>query len=223
MQSTLFGQEFAETQVGETFALQNERMLKVALNGTVHARQGSMVAYQGDVGFKYKGAGAKRLLKKMITGEDFQLMEVTGQGDVFFAQHAEEVYLIKLENESLSIKGDHVLALDSSLHWDIKFNKLTGMMAGGLVNVIISGTGYVAITSHGTPVVLNVDRPTYTDINATVGWATSLDMNIKKSDSMLKSMIGRGGGELFQMSFSGNGYVIVQPSEGYPVVPQQAN
>lgn len=218
MRSVLFGEEFQEATATDLMVVQNQHLLKVNLDGTVHAKQGSMVAYQGEVDFKYKGAGAKRLLKKMITGEDFQLMEVTGKGDVFFAHQAEDVYLVFLENESISIKGDHVLALDANLHWDIKFNKLVGMAAGGLVNVVITGTGWVALTSHGVPVVLQVDKPTFSDVNATVAWSTSLNQTVKKSDSILKSMVGRGGGEMFQMSFSGTGYVIVQPSEGYPVV-----
>ena len=42
------------------FMLQNERMLKVDLSGTggfFYARQGSMVAYQGEVDFSYEGSG----------------------------------------------------------------------------------------------------------------------------------------------------------------------
>lgn len=219
MQSVLFGDQFQETQTTDLMVVQNQHLVKVNLDGTIHAKQGSMVAYQGEVNFKYKGAGAKRLLKKLVSGEDFQLMEITGKGDVFLADTAQDVYLVFLENEALSIKGDHVLALDAALSWDIKFNRLAGMLAGGLVNVIVSGTGWVALTSHGVPVVLQVDRPTLTDINATVAWSTSLDQAIKKSDSMFKTAIGRGGGELFQMSFSGDGHVIVQPSEGFPVAP----
>ena len=34
--------------------------------------------------------------------------------------------------------------------------------AGGVFNTTFTGT--IAITSHGTPVVLNVDAPTYADI-----------------------------------------------------------
>ena len=38
-----------------------------------------------------------------------------------------------------------------------------------------------------------------------------------KSDVSFKSMTGRGSGETFQIAFSGQGWVLVQPSEGQTV------
>ena len=41
---------FAEVETGEAFTVQNPRLLKVELSATgVLAKNGSMVAYQGDV------------------------------------------------------------------------------------------------------------------------------------------------------------------------------
>jgi uncharacterized protein (AIM24 family) len=218
MKSQLFAQEFLESKSAEKFSLQNERMLKVNLDGEIWARQGSMVAYQGNVDFEYKGAGMKRLLKKMATGEDLQLMRVSGSGDVFFGKYSEEVHLVQLENESLTVSGEHLLAAEAGLEWDVKRVKgVSGMLAGGLFNVEISGTGTVALTAMGTPVVLDAgQQPTYADMSAAIAWSTTLKTTLKKQDGMLKSMIGRGSGELFTMGFEGQGYVIVQPSEGYP-------
>ena len=48
MRSNLFG-EHLESTSDEGMALQNPRMLKVRLDGEVLARQGAMVAYQGEV------------------------------------------------------------------------------------------------------------------------------------------------------------------------------
>ena len=68
MRSELFGQHL-ETTSDETMSLQNPRMLKVRLDGEVLARQGAMVAYQGEIGFAYEGAGGVgRFLKKALTG-----------------------------------------------------------------------------------------------------------------------------------------------------------
>lgn len=220
MKSLLFAPDFQEHQIPGGFGLQNERMLKVALNGEVMARQGSAVAWQGEVEFVFQGAGAKRLIKKMVTGEDLQLMKVAGRGDVFLADYAAEVHVIYLENDSVTLNGQNVLAFDSTLEWDIKRVKgIGGMVAQGLSNVVLSGTGAVAITTIGTPVVLDPStQPTYCDPAAAVAWSTSLMPEITRTDSMMKSMIGRGSGELFSMSFAsrGQGFVIVQPSEGYP-------
>jgi uncharacterized protein (AIM24 family) len=145
-------------------------------------------------------------------------MKVTGSGDVFLADYAAEVHVIYLENDSITLNGDNVLAFESTLEWDIKRNKgIAGMAAQGLTNVVISGTGAVAITTYGTPVILDPSsQPTFCDPAAAVAWSTSLTTQVKKTDSMMKSMIGRGSGELFSMGFSGQGFVVVQPSEGAP-------
>jgi uncharacterized protein (AIM24 family) len=215
MKSTLFGQEFAETQTDSPFVLQNERMLKVKLTGgEIRARQGSMVAYQGDANFAYEGAGAKKLLKKMFTGEDLQLMTVSGTGEVFFAHNASEIHLVYLENDALTVNGSNVLAFETGLEWDIVRVKGVGMFAGGLFNVQLKGTGWVALTSHGTPVLLDAgEARTFADIGAAIAWSSSLQTSIHKSDSIMKSMIGRGSGELAQMEFTGTGFAIVQPAE----------
>ena len=65
--------QFAEVETGEAFTLQNPRLLKVELSETtVMARNGAMVAYQGDVRFEHKGGGLSRLIKKAATGESLQ-------------------------------------------------------------------------------------------------------------------------------------------------------
>jgi uncharacterized protein (AIM24 family) len=56
--------KYQETETGEAFSLQGPRLLKVELSETsVMARNGAMVAYQGDVHFEHKGGGLGRLLK----------------------------------------------------------------------------------------------------------------------------------------------------------------
>ena len=147
MRSELFGTNL-ESATTDRFTLQNPRMLRVALNGEVMARQGAMIAYQGQVDFAYQGAGGMgKLLKKAFTGEGMPLMKVTGQGDVFFADDASEVHLVNLENDSLTVNGSNVLAFDSSLTWDIKRVEGASMMAGGVFNTTFTGTGTVAITA----------------------------------------------------------------------------
>jgi len=87
------------------------------------------------------------------------------------------------------------------------------MMAGGVFNTTFTGTGTVAITSHGTPVVLDVDAPTYADIQAAVAWSTSLATSVRRTAGAT-ALIGRGSGEAFQLAFEGKGFVVVQASEG---------
>jgi uncharacterized protein (AIM24 family) len=218
MRSELFG-TYTESATTDRFTLQNPRMLRVALNGDVMARQGAMVAYQGQVDFAYQGSGGMgKLFKKAFTGEGMSLMKVSGQGDVFFADDAMEIHLVSLEDDSLTVNGSNVLAFDSTLTWDIKRVEGASMMAGGVFNTTFTGAGTVAITAHGTPVVLNVDAPTYADIQAAVAWSTSLSTSVRRTAGA-GAIIGRGSGEAYQLGFSGQGFVIVQASEGRIVAP----
>jgi hypothetical protein len=80
---------YREVETGEPFTPQNPRLLKIELSETsVMARNGSMVAYQGDVRFEHKGGGLGRLLKKAATGEQLRLMQATGSGELFLAHQA---------------------------------------------------------------------------------------------------------------------------------------
>ena len=63
-------QGFKETESGESFSLQNPRLLKVELaDVTIQAKLGAMVAYQGEVKFERAATGGMaRLMKKVATG-----------------------------------------------------------------------------------------------------------------------------------------------------------
>ena len=215
MQSTLG--EFQETKSEQPFALQNSKLLKVSLDQvTIQAKAGSMVAYQGDVSFEHAGSGGLgRMMKKAVSGEGTTLMKMSGTGEVFLADAAQDVHLIYLENDAITVNGSNLLAFDSGIDWDIKrVEGVSGMMGGGLFNTALQGTGWVAVISDGPPVLLNTaEAPTYADPQAAITWASSLQTGIK-TDIKLKNFIGRGSGESVQMSFAGQGWVLVQPSEG---------
>ena len=216
MRSALFEQQYRETSAGEGFTLQNHKMLKVRLaGGSLMARQGAMVAYQGQIGFDYQSAGGiGKMLKKAVTGEGVDLMKVSGTGDVFFADLAADVHIIELDGtDGLSVNGVSVLAFEPTLAWDIRMMSGAGMMSGGLFNTVFTGAGKLAITTRGVPVVLEVDAPTYVDTDAVVAWSSSLRTTIKSSGFKASALLGRGSGEAFQVAFAGQGFVVVQPSE----------
>ena len=215
MQTTI--EQFRETQSGDAFALQNSKLLKVRLDAvTVQAKLGSMVAYQGDVTFEHAGSGGLgRMLKKAVTGEGAQLMKVTGTGEVFLAEKAQDVHLIYLEDDVVTVNGRNLLAFDAGIDWDI--NRVEGasaMMGGGLYNLALRGTGWVAVLSDGPPVLLDVSAaPTFADAQAAITWSSGVSTGIR-TDFKMKNLIGRASGESIQMAFSGQGWVLVQPSEG---------
>jgi uncharacterized protein (AIM24 family) len=216
VQSTL--DQFQETQSADAFALQNSKLLKVRLEEiTVQAKLGSMVAYQGDVKFEHAGSGGlSRLVKKAVTGEGARLMKLEGTGEVFLADRAQEIHLIKLESDRITCNSANLLAFDAGIDWDIKKVEggVSGMLAGGLFNLALSGTGWVAVLSDGRPVLLNTgEAPTFCDPQAAITWSSNLSTKVR-ADANLKTLIGRGSGETLQIGFEGDGWVLVQPSEG---------
>jgi uncharacterized protein (AIM24 family) len=215
MQTTLA--QYNETQSTDSFTLQNSKLLKASLSGhTIQAKVGSMVAYQGEVSFEHAGSGGmSRMLKKAVTGEGQELMKVSGSGEVFLADQAQDVHLVYLEGEKITVNGPNLLAFDADIDWDIeRVQGASGMMGGGLYNTSLQGTGWVAILSDGPPVLLNVaSAPTYADAQAAITWSQGVTTALK-TDFKMKNLIGKSSGETVQMAFSGTGWVLVQPSEG---------
>lgn len=215
MQTTLA--QFNETQATDAFTLQNSKLLKVRLDAvTIQAKAGAMVGYQGDVTFEHAGSGGLgRMMKKAATGEGTTLMKVTGTGEVFLADTAQDIHLIYLENDKITVNGPHVLAFDAGIDWDIeRVQGASSMMGGGLYNMALAGTGWVAIITDGPPVLLNVAQaPTFADAQAAVTWSSGVSTSIK-TDFKMKNLMGKSSGETVQMAFSGQGWVLIQPSEG---------
>ncbi|QII03267.1 stress protein [Rhodococcoides fascians A21d2] len=219
MRSELFAPVHAEVP-GSGIQKQGSKMCRVGLSGELMARAGSMVAYQGNLKFEAQGSGGLgRALKQALSGEGVPLMKVSGQGDLFLANAAQDVHLIDLDGtDGLTINGANVLAFESSLSYDVK--RVQGAAAGGnagFFNCVFTGRGRIAITTDGVPVVLNVDQPTFADPQAAVAWSSSLQTRVKKNDSFgLGTLIGRSTGERFTLEFAGQGFVVVQPSEQPP-------
>ena len=219
MRSPIFDQNHREQETSQRWTLQSNKMLRVVLGPEVLAAQGAMVAYQGTMDFSYQGSkNLSGMLKKAVTGEGGNLMRVTGQGEVFFARAAQNVFLLQLEGDAITINTRSLLAFDANLGYDIRMIGNAGLLAGGLFNLLVQGQGMVAISSDGPPMLLDCSQqPTFVDPQAAVCWSANLQPQVKSTFKM-GSLIGRGSGESFQLGFHGPGFVVVQPSEGQPVV-----
>ena len=215
-------EQFREVTPAGRLTLQNSAMLKVSLEGDqIQAKLGSMVAYQGEVRFEHKGGGIGRFFKKAMTGEGTTLMTVTGTGEVFLAHDKKKVMILELDNERMTVNGDNILAFEPGIDWDIQRVEGAGRLAGGLFNVILQGTGKVAVTSDGEPVLLDTSTPTFADPDSAIAWSGGVRTSVK-SDVSLKTFIGKGSGETFQIAFEGAGWVLIQPSEG-PTIPEHSH
>ncbi|RNF89139.1 AIM24 family protein [Streptomyces botrytidirepellens] len=224
MQSPLFG--YTEAQTEDRYALQNRKMLRVALTGheDVLARKGSMVAYQGLIEFdgEYQTPGQRRARAR--TGEGLDLMRCSGQGTVFLANLAQHVHVVDVDHDGLTVDSAYVLALDSTLHWEsIAVDSQFGITGSGKYNLNISGRGKVALMTSGKPLLLQVtpDKYVNADADAIVAWSSSLRVQMQAQTHSSGVWRRRGNtGEGWELSFLGQGYALVQPSELLP--PQNA-
>jgi uncharacterized protein (AIM24 family) len=206
-------------EVDEAFALENPWLLKATLSGgELQARLGSMVAYQGEFRFERARAGARRIFKRALTPEGGRLMKVWGTGEVFLAHQAQQIYRVRLDDEEITCNSRNLLAFESGIDWDIRRIRrgVAGKVAGGLFNTHLSGSGWVALVSDGRPVLLRPsEAPTFADPQAAIAWSGSLETTFR-SDVQARTFVGLGSGESVQIGFRGQGWVLVQPSEGRP-------
>lgn len=216
-------------QPGDVFELESAKMLEIHVNGRAWTKLGAMVAYRGNLRFVREGmmeGGLGKMLKRALTSEVSPLAKVEGQGRVYVADSGKEISILRLgAGDSINVSGNDLLAFEDSISYDITMHRrVAGMMAGGLFSARLTGQGLVAVTTHGKPLTLRVrpGDPVMTDPNATVAWSGNLSPELK-SDISFKALLGRGGGETFQMVFNGDGFVVVQPYEEVPVVESSSS
>ncbi len=224
MQSPLFS--FTEQQTQERYALQNAQMLRVTLEGhdDVLARKGAMVAYQGLLEFdaEYQTHGQQHA--RAYTGEGLDLMRCHGQGTVYFANLAQHIHVVDVDQDGLAVDSGYVLAMDSSLHHEvIAVDSQYGISGSGKYQLNITGRGKVALMTSGQPLMLQVtpDRYVNADADAVVAWSNGLRVQMQAQTHSSDVWRRRGStGEGWELSFMGQGYALVQPSELLP--PQHA-
>ncbi|QDQ13559.1 AIM24 family protein [Streptomyces spectabilis] len=224
MQSSLFAH--SEQQSQERYTVQNPQLLRVALEGhdDVLARKGAMVAYQGLIEFdaEFQSGGQRRA--RAHTGEGLDLMRCHGQGTVYFANLAQYIHIVDVEQDGLTVDSSYVLAMDSSLsHQVIAVDSQYGISGSGKYQLNITGRGKVALMTSGQPLMLQVtpDRYVNADADAIVAWSSGLRVQMQAQTHSSGVWRRRGNtGEGWELSFMGQGYALVQPSELLP--PQHA-
>jgi len=218
-----FLEETAERdRPGDVFELESSKMLEVHVQSRIWSKLGAMIAYKGNLSFKREGmleGGLMKALMRAVSQEMSPLAKIEGRGVAYLADDGKEVTILRLSgSDVINVNGNDLLAFEDSVRYDITMHRrVAGMVSGGLFSVRLSGNGMVAITSHGKPLTLRVtpQEPIMTDPNATVAWSGNLQPDLRV-DTSLRSIIGRGGGETYQMMFRGEGFVVVQPYEEEP-------
>jgi uncharacterized protein (AIM24 family) len=214
-----------EVKTAERFALQNGKMLKATLGqasgmNEFLARKGAMVAYQGGVNFESTYQGWGEHAARRMTGEGLNLMRVHGAGTVFLANQAQDVHILDLTGDGLTVDGKNVLAFERNLRWDIvRIDSQVQVAGAGAYNIELTGNGKVAVTTTGHPLVMRVTPQNYyfADADAVIAWTSNLQVTMQAAVTSSSVWRPRGQtGEGWQMQFTGDGLVVVQPCELMP-------
>jgi uncharacterized protein (AIM24 family) len=140
---------------------------------------------------------------------------VRGRGTVWFAESGRHISIFTLDNDSLTVNGRNLIALESGLRYKITTTSggFGAMAAGGVFNTEVSGSGGVAVLCLGSPLVLPTDEPVCVDRDAAVAWTAGVRTRVVSSFK-IGNLIGRSSGELAQIEYTGrDGFVVVQCGE----------
>lgn len=217
---TLF---ISEKQVMFQLSTQKELTCVASGSGKMFAKKGAMVAYKGQFRFQkvlidpnggLSVGGVARHLARRLTGENMELMEVSGQGDCYFADEAQHVTVIDLNpGETIGVESENLLAFTENCSYGIRPIGVGVISQKGLFTSTLKATGagaQVAVKSDGNPIIL--ETPCVVDPDAVVCW-TGPDPQFKV-DVNWKTLIGQTSGESYMLNFTQPGsVVIIQPSE----------
>ncbi|NJN68290.1 MAG: AIM24 family protein, partial [Chloroflexaceae bacterium] len=163
------------------------------------------------------------LAMRQVTGEAFQVMTARRAWERLLCLPWLFVLSIALAGETMYIESESLLAFDGRLRTGTAFlgnqglvqGVARGMMTGqGLFTTTLEGHGELAILSEGNAIGLEVtgNTPIFVDPDAYLGHKGNLESKVVV-DVNWKSFLGQTSGESFQIKFTGNGTVYIQPSE----------
>ena len=197
----------------EGFCNENARTVRVDVDGSVWISPGAAIAYRGDLRFERLATLAAHSAGEALSREAAPLVRAVGHGRLYCGHYGSHARVVRLQDESLVVAWHAVLAFESSLTFSSALvGHGVGVAAGGLMAVTLTGTGSLALATHGDPITLPVTagQSVSTDPHATLAWSTSLTPRLK-TDLSWRSAFGHGGHQSVQMLFEGQGSVLVQP------------
>ena len=211
--------KYAELPEQTGWVQQNDHLVRYTLTKgqDVLALQGSMVAYQGRADFAHESSGMLRRLTGNLTGQQLKLMRVSGEGQVFLADEASHLHVVRLEGDSICVSADRVLAFDAGLEHEVRRIEGEGLPRGGFFTLQFTGHGTVVVKTNGVPVVLPVTPvpETYADIHALVAWSKGSQVITTAPVRIRRSAYAGHAAESYSLQFRGGpgNFVVVQPFE----------
>jgi len=205
---------YRELQQQGRWVRQNSKLVKVTLGPEAVARRGSMVAYQGDIDFDHRGSGGIRgRIESAMTGQGLKLMSIKGIGEVFLAEDAADLHIVELQGQQLCVNANNVLAFDATLQSEVRRIESPGLPGGGMFHLQIGGQGTVVVMTRGNPLTLNVQGPTFADMNAVVAWTAGMRVSVSTTVRVSREVYHGASGESVALQFMGmqGHFVVVQP------------
>jgi uncharacterized protein (AIM24 family) len=208
--------QYRELPTTGRWVRQNAKLVKVTLGPEALARRGSMVAYQGDIDFDHRGSGGIRgRIESAMTGQGLKLMSIKGVGEVFLAEDAADVHVVELNGQQLCVNANNVLAFDATLQTEVRRIESPGLPGGGMFHLQVGGQGTVVVMTKGYPLTLNVQGPTFADMNAVVAWTAGMRVSVSTTVRVSREVYHGASGESVALQFMGmqGHFVVVQPYE----------
>ena len=211
------------------FQVINELYLKVEGRGVLFAKKGSMVADIGDFNYSKRLLGTnsgslmnnlKNHIIRKFTGENLEIMEVTGGGTIYFADDSNHIAVIDLEESgsfnSIYVESENILSFTETCEYGVATIPVGSLSQKGLFTSKLTYNGKgskVAILTNGNPLILKCEgEPITVDPDCLVAWTgkqPKVDVNMD-----WKAMFGQTSGESYNFEFTEVGqYIIIQPQE----------
>jgi len=198
-----------------SFAVASDHILRIDVDGIVYTTLGATITYTGDIKFKRLPHFREKGITEKAHLLPRPIMTAEGKGRLYCAQQGWHIRVLKLSGESVNVAAKELLAFEGSLDFEVhRIGQGISAATGGVSAVKLSGTGSLVIATHGDQTVIPVTagKDLRTDPLGIVAWTEGLEPKLTVDASWWK-VLGFGGEESIQMRFSGDGDVVVQPSE----------
>lgn len=201
----------------DRFDIVEKRMVRIEVDGFVWIKRGTAIAYHGDLKFRRERVlqaetiqTKKGPVRSALKREIVPLVKAEGKGCLYVSNDGAHNQVVRLEGGTVYIVSSNLLAFEHTLEHEVLMVGGVGVLAGGIFVIKMSGTGLVAFSIKGDPLTMRVtpDDPVSTDPTAVIAWTGSLWPKLK-TDVEMRTLLAHGGGEIIQMLFRGDGYVIV--------------
>lgn len=183
------------------------------IDGEMFIQKGAMIAYYGSLYFEAIGADILDILVKDAFNSPKYInnfIVVNGRGKILIADKKRDIASYNLEDANLTIKAGNLLGFSPTL-------RCQESIVPGYLTLL--GTGLVIASSNGP--VHFLETPVRVDQDALIGWGDiptpSYYYDYKHANSTLGGLAALTGltlsGEEKQLSFNGEGTVLIQSSE----------